>query len=73
MFAAFKPKYVGPVQRETCHKGSAGPRRPEMKFDGLPALMARIRQDIGIAKAQLAEAPLREFAQSDFFALDSRP
>jgi Riboflavin kinase len=40
--------------------------RPEMKFDSLDALVARIRADIGIAKAQLDLPELRSFAEDIF-------
>mmetsp|Transcript_44607 Transcript_44607/g.111914 ORF Transcript_44607/g.111914 Transcript_44607/m.111914 type:complete len:457 (-) Transcript_44607:313-1683(-) len=41
--------------------------RPEMKFDGFPALVARIRADIGIAKYMLDTDGLAAGAQDAFF------
>lgn len=42
--------------------------RPEMKFGGLPALIARIQTDIGLAKVQLDAEPLVSLANDPFLA-----
>jgi riboflavin kinase len=41
--------------------------RPEIKFAGLPQLLARIKTDIGIAKAQLDEPEAAALRLSDYF------
>jgi riboflavin kinase len=41
--------------------------RPEMKFDGLDALLRRIQTDIGISKSQLDSVAWRSFADDAFF------
>ncbi|KAK9816431.1 hypothetical protein WJX72_000132 [[Myrmecia] bisecta] len=41
--------------------------RPEMKFDGLPSLIARIKADIGIAKSQLDLPELVTFQRDRIF------
>lgn len=41
--------------------------RPEIKFAGLPQLLARIKADIGIAKAQLDEPEAAALRMSDHF------
>lgn len=45
----------------------AGFIRPEVKFAGLPQLLARIRTDIGIAKSQLDEPEAAALRLSEFF------
>lgn len=40
--------------------------RPEMKFSGLPALLERIKTDIGIAKSQLDTLPWQPFKMDTF-------
>ena len=45
-------------------------RRPEIKFGGLPQLMDRIRTDIGIAKAQLADPALAAGKEDAWFSSD---
>lgn len=39
--------------REECESLVVGYVRPEMRFDGLPALVARIMTDIGLARGAL--------------------
>lgn len=50
-----------------CKTDSVALRRPEMKFDGMPALIARIRADIGVAKVQLGDPALAELAHAPLF------
>ena len=41
------------ICKQTCLQAHAYTRRPEMRFSGIEELIARIKSDVGISKAQL--------------------
>jgi riboflavin kinase/FMN adenylyltransferase len=49
--------FSGDLYGQTIDVAFIGWIRPEMKFDGLPALIDKMKDDTRIAKAALAQAP----------------
>jgi len=60
-------QYAGDFYGEPMRAVALGYIRPEMRFNGLDALVARIKADIGQAKALLEAPEMSDFSQDPFF------
>ena len=60
-------KYQGDFYGKKMKVILVGYLRPEMKFDGLDALLRRIQTDIGISRSQLDSVAWRGYADDAFF------
>ncbi len=74
---SLEPRQGSPLPPEAARhhdgRGSLPPRRPEIPFGGLPALVQQIRADIGVASGQLESFTAQQWRRSPFFKLARDP